>query len=194
MVRFTQTELRHISISVLVLAVAVSGLGPWRWLGTEEVARRLAAISIPLAVGFIAHELSHKLVAMRYGYWAVYRMWSFGLLLALLIGIGSNGEMLFAAPGAVVILAPWYTRRESGLIGLAGPLTNIALACCFLPLSYMGGMLAQIGRFGAFINLWLAFFNMLPVPPLDGSKVFFWNPSVWIAIEAPLLVLMFLPY
>ncbi len=184
MVRFTGIELRHIFISVLILAIAVSGFD----------FHQLVVISLPLAIGFVAHELAHKFTAIRYGYWAVYRMWTFGLLLALVVGLASRGRLLFAAPGAVVILSPYFTSREAGLIGLAGPITNIALAGCFYLVSYLPGMIGLIGFWGALINLWLAFFNMLPIPPLDGSKVFFWNPRIWIAIEALLLVLMFFPY
>ncbi|MCD6434530.1 MAG: site-2 protease family protein, partial [Candidatus Diapherotrites archaeon] len=33
---------------------------------------------------------------------------------------------------------------------------------------------------GAYINFFLAFFNLLPVPPLDGSKVIVWNKFVWL--------------
>ncbi len=184
MVRFTETELRHILISVLVLAVAVSGIG---FLPLEGVGSRFAAISIPLALGFIAHELAHKYVANRYGYFAVYRMWTLGLAFALLIGLASGGGFIFAAPGAVVILSPFFTRRQSGLIGLAGPATNIAIAGCFFPLMYLPGVVSEIGFWGVRINLWLAFFNLLPIPPFDGEKVFSWKPVIWAAIEMPLL-------
>ncbi len=185
MVHFIKTELRHILISVLVLAVAVSGIG---FLSLEGVGARFAAISIPLVLGFIAHELTHKYVANRYGYFAVYRMWTFGLVFALLIGLASGGKFIFAAPGAVVILSSYFTRRQSGLIGLAGPVVNIAIAGCFFPLSYLSGLIGTIGLWGALINLWLAFFNLLPIPPLDGEKVFLWKPAIWAAIEIPLLV------
>lgn len=184
MVRFIETELRHILISVLVLSVAVSGIG---FLPLEGVGNRFAAVSIPLALGFIAHELSHKYVANRYGYFAVYRMWTFGLVFALLIGLASGGRFIFAAPGAVVILSSYFTRRQSGLIGLAGPVVNIAIAGCFFPLSYLSGVVGTIGLWGTLINLWLAFFNLLPIPPLDGAKVFLWKPAIWAAIEIPLL-------
>ena len=185
MVRFTEIELRHISISVLALVIAVSGIG---FLPLEDVGYRLAVISIPLALGFIAHELVHKYVASRYGYFAVYRMWTLGLAFALLIGLASGGKLLFAAPGAVIILSPHFTRHQSGLIGLAGPATNIVIAGCFFPLSFLPGLIGGIGFWGARINLWLAFFNLLPFPPLDGEKVFSWSPAVWAVIEAPLLV------
>jgi len=185
MVRFTEIELRHISISVLALVIAVSGIG---FLPLEDVGYRIAVISIPLALGFTAHELVHKLVAVRYGYFAVYRMWTMGLAFALLIGLASGGKVLFAAPGAVMILSSYFTRRQSGIIGLAGPATNIAIASCFFPLSYLPGLIGDIGLWGALINLWLAFFNLLPFPPLDGGKVFSWSPAAWVAIEVPLLV------
>jgi Zn-dependent protease len=187
MVRFTGTELHHLSVSVLALAVAVSGIG---FLPIERVGDRLAAISIPLALGFVAHELAHKYVANRYGYFAAYQMWMPGLAFALLIGLASGGNFLFAAPGAVVILSPYFTRRQSGLIGLAGPVTNIAIVGCLLLMSYLPGVVGMIGFLGARINLWLAFFNLLPIPPLDGAKVFSWNPAIWAAIEVPLLVLI----
>lgn len=68
MVSFTEIELRHISISVLALVIAVSGIG---FLPLEDVGYRIAVISIPLALGFTAHELVHKLVAVRYGYFGL---------------------------------------------------------------------------------------------------------------------------
>jgi Zn-dependent protease len=184
MVRFTDVEARHIIISILALAIAVSGIG---FLSLEGVAQRFAAISIPLSLGFIAHELTHKYAAGRYGYISVYRMWVLGLAFTLIIGLGSGGQFLFAAPGAVVILTPYFTRRQGGLISLAGPLMNVAIAICFLPMNFLSGLISTIGYWGARINLWLAFFNLIPIPPLDGQKVLSWNPAIWAAIEVPLL-------
>ncbi len=105
--------------------------------------------------------------------------------MALLIGIASSGRFLFAAPGAVVIQATSATQEQHGKISLAGPLTNLGLAALFFPLQSFSGILGLMGAFGVIINLWLALFNLLPVPPLDGSKLFRWKPEVSI----PLLVL-----
>jgi Zn-dependent protease len=185
--KFTELELRHIGISVLVLALALSGLG---FRPLEEVGLRLTAIALPLVVGFIAHELAHKYAAGRYGYFSVYRMWSLGLLMALLAGLATGGRILFAAPGAVMILTAFLTPRQNGLIALAGPLTNLVLAFAFLPLAYLPGWVGLAGFWGARVNSFLAFFNLLPFPPLDGSKVFLWKPAAWVAVEIPVFGLM----
>lgn len=190
--RFTGVELCHILASILVLVVAVSGVGFFYLPSLPAILGRVSVVSLPLAMGFVSHELAHKWVAMRYGHLAIYRMWTLGLVLALLVGLATNGRIIFAAPGAVVILAPYFSRREGGMISLSGPLTNILLAALFLGVSFIDGVVGIIGMQGVFINLWLAFFNMLPLPPLDGSKVFFWNPIIWATLEIPLAAVIFL--
>lgn len=66
-----------------------------------------------------------------------------------------------------------------GLVGAAGPLSNVLIAVVFGLLIRFGGALAlpvqflQIALFIVFLNLILAVFNLVPIPPLDGSKVLF---------------------
>jgi len=66
------------------------------------------------------------------------------------------------------------------LVGAAGPLSNILLAVIFGFFIRFGGAYAflppaffQIASFIVFLNLVLAIFNLVPIPPLDGSKVLF---------------------
>mgnify|MGYP006295274365 CR=1 FL=1 len=180
---FEKGELRDIAISVGVLAVAVSGLGP-NWRGLEPIIGNLAAVALPLVVGFFAHEMVHKTVAEGYGYRSYYQMWTQGLLFALIIGVASSGRFLFAAPGAVMIEAGNATVEENGKISISGPLTNLAVAGMFFPLIFLPNPIASIGYYGVFINTWLAFFNFLPVGPLDGRKIFRWKPKLSIGLLA----------
>jgi len=61
-------------------------------------------------------------------------------------------------------------------VALAGPASNIALALVSAFLFHLigrltGGLVAQIFLASVYVNLILAFFNLLPLPPLDGSKL-----------------------
>lgn len=64
-------------------------------------------------------------------------------------------------------------KRDAGLTALAGPVTNILIATLFAVLYHILGtpLLQYICFYVIFFNLILAFFNLIPFPPLDGSKV-----------------------
>lgn len=142
-----------------------------------------------VGTGFILHELAHKYVAIHFGAEAEYRAWPFGLVIAL---ITSLVGFVFAAPGATYVFGGKNIGlRENGIISLAGPLTNILIAVIFfIPMitfshNYIGQILSGV----VFINLFLALFNLLPIPPLDGSKVFEWNKGIWAITFIPLAYL-----
>lgn len=174
--KFTARELTQLLISLLVLTLAFSFALRW------EIGFPLGiVIALPaVATGFLFHELMHKFVAQRYGCWAEYRMFPFGLLLALLVSIAG---FVFAAPGAVLI-AGSVTQAQNGKINLAGPLTNIGIALAFSALRFVSlpPYLAITVWLVCLVNAFLAFFNLLPVPPLDGSKIFKWSVGSWIAV------------
>lgn len=68
-------------------------------------------------------------------------------------------------------------RYGEAKVAAAGPLMNIALAILFgmlirlAPALGLGSAFVEIASYIVFINLILAFFNMIPIPPLDGSKI-----------------------
>ena len=65
-------------------------------------------------------------------------------------------------------------KRDSGLTGLAGPLSNFLVAIFFALIFHLcsfSALIQYICFFVIYLNLLLAFFNLIPVPPLDGSKV-----------------------
>ncbi len=68
-------------------------------------------------------------------------------------------------------------RWGQALVAVAGPLSNIAIVIIFGTYLALSG--AQVNLFNSllatvvFINLWLAIINLVPVPPLDGSKILF---------------------
>ena len=197
MFRFTGKEIRDLIISFIVIALGFTILysnGDY-----SHVTLIFPVVMIGVGAGFIFHELGHKFVAMHYGYYAEYELWPTGLLIAL---ASSFFGFIFAAPGAVVIYSNGMEKKTNGLISIAGPIVNIVLGLIFFLIlgslgdfiyTETGAIVYLICVLGTRINFFLAAFNLLPIPPLDGSKVMAWSVPVWLitfAIAA-LLVLVF---
>jgi Zn-dependent protease len=169
-------ELLHILVSVLTISLAFT-------LFDEFTFDKFFLILITVGTAFILHELGHKFVAIAYGAQARYRAWVAGLFLALAMAFVTSlfgSPIVFAAPGAVYIYGPHLTRGQNGKIALAGPLVNLALAIFFLFALAFSFLPAALAATGFMINAFLGAFNMIPFPPLDGSKVAEWNRSVWL--------------
>ncbi len=148
----------------------------------------MAISSITVGVGFLLHELAHKVLALRYGCRAEFR--SFDSMLLITIAMSFFG-FIIAAPGAVFIQGRVNAQRN-GLISAAGPVTNIFLALVFLAVMAVSSsaFVSQAAYYGMSINTWLAIFNMLPFFNLDGTKVFAWSKPVYFAILGFAFVLM----
>jgi Zn-dependent protease len=151
----------------------------------------LPIVMVGVGAGFILHELGHKFVSMKYGYWAEFKLWPQGLIFAL---VTSFFGFVFAAPGAVYTYANYMTDEINGKISIAGPVVNIILALVFLAIataiypsafySETSSLIFVICAVGYSINSFLAVFNLLPIGNLDGSKVLTWNFGIWIVTIA----------
>jgi len=133
--------------------------------------------SITVGLGFIAHEMAHKVVAQRYGCTAEFRAWDSMLIMAVVM---SFFGLVIAAPGAVMISGP-VGKRRNGKISAAGAIANLVVALLFLSILLISakGALFSIARYGFMINTWLALFNMIPFWMFDGKKVLEWNRAVY---------------
>ena len=145
-------------------------------------------VSIPVVLLSLSfHELAHGYVAMKLGdptarYYGritmnpLKHLDPIGALSMLLFGIG------WAKP--VPIDPRYYRDRKKGilLVSLAGPVTNFVLSFISLLLEGIlikfGSLqidivrwLCQMCTYSAIINLGLGLFNLVPIPPLDGSKI-----------------------
>jgi Zn-dependent protease len=166
-------ELRDFFLSIAVLGIAFS----WRYL-IDKLYSYALAVFIAIGIGFLFHELAHRFTARRFGAYSRYRAWYLGLLLALVISIASRGSVVFAAPGNVEVYRPWYSPRADLFISLAGPLANIVIALISTAI-YTYTRIDYIYIVG-YINTILAFFNLLPIPPLDGYKAIRRNIFLWL--------------
>ena len=78
------------------------------------------------------------------------------------------------------------------MIAASGPITNIILAALFFTMS-RGGLISDplllaAAMYGFWINMFLAAFNMIPIDPLDGAKVFRSSAIMWAVIAVPAIV------
>ena len=152
-----------------------------------------------LLVGFPIHEFSHALAAYRlgdgtaklFGRLTINPIAHFdpvgGILLAVtFIGSAASGSAFgfgWAKPTPVNPMNLMYGRRGEAIVAAAGPLSNLVLAAAAaIPLRYLianpelaveVGLLWDILSYFVLINVVLMVFNLIPVPPLDGSKVLF---------------------
>lgn len=169
-------EISDLVAAWLILSVAFANL--FRSLTFEGVAVSVATVGL----GFLLHELAHKVVAQNYGLKAVfhanYSMLGFAVL-------ASFAGFIFAAPGAVYTEGS-RTRKQQTAISVAGPVTNIVLALAFLAVP------GPIGSFGTSINGWLALFNMMPFGGLDGQDIYRYNKPVYILTVAVSAGIVFL--
>jgi Zn-dependent protease len=184
-IRFSSVETQHLLAAVVVLTLGFAifrteGGNPGERIANlfEDPVLIIASL-LAMASGFVLHELAHKVVAQRFGYWAEFRAQFVLLGLSLFVAVAS--PFFFAVPGAVMILGR-VTRRENGFISIVGPAMNLVIALAMLPFTFVTDPSAPAPRiFGTIgtINALLALFNLIPLGVLDGRKVWQWSKAAW---------------
>jgi Zn-dependent protease len=168
-------------------------------LDPDRILPAAIVVAIMLLIGFPVHEFSHALAAYRlgdgtarlFGRLTVNPIAHFdpvgGILLAVtFIGSAAAGGAFgfgWAKPTPVNPMNLMFGRRGEAIVAAAGPISNLVLAAAAaIPLRYLlanpelagqVGLLDEILFFFVLINVVLMVFNLIPVPPLDGSKVLF---------------------
>lgn len=197
------TELKHLGIAFLVLTfdltIVITRFNPFANVPVGGSAFWLEAVAVGATIaflGFVAHELAHKISAQRRGFWAEFRMSPTWLVISV---ITSLLGFLIAAPGATVI-GGMGDVRSWGRTSLAGPLLNLAAGGAFLAVAFgtweaAGSVvLWRVFVFLGFFMGWFAAFNLIPFGPLDGRKVWRWSPGSWVSTMGVALLLVGFTY
>ncbi len=156
---------------------------------------------IILLFSVVIHEVSHGLAALRLGDDTAEKMGRLTLnpikhldpigsvLLPLMLVLMRSGFIFgWAKPVPYNPLNLKMPRRDSALLAFAGPMSNFCLALIFgLLLRFLfipAGLIVNLTQlpftfgdaiaFIIYINILLGIFNLLPIPPLDGSKILFY--------------------
>ena len=187
-------EITSLIISVIVVSLVFTG---WNNLITLNKFH-IATAFIGVSTAFLFHELAHRFVARRYGCYAKHVLNPFGLVLTLFtmflpLRIIITGYVsVFCIERFLNSYGIADSRKVNAYIALAGPLTNIIIAILFWGLIYapIPYIYVRIFSYASFINLWIAFFNLIPIPPLDGSKIFSYKPVLSISLLLFAIILM----
>jgi Zn-dependent protease len=182
-----------------------------------------------LVFAMVAHEYAHAVVALQQGDDTAYALgrvtlnpiphidpWM-SLLLPALLWFGSNGQYTFGGAKPVPINSRKFRNYRKGdiLVSAAGVATNFCLAFVWSLVFILLGLVSRgfpagaavLGTaqrmmvHGIWLNLLLCFFNLIPIPPLDGSHLVYhalppnagnWYRSLQRFGYLPLFALMFL--
>ena len=159
-------------------------------------------LALPMLVfAMVAHEYAHAVTALQQGDDTAYSVgrvtlnpvphidpWM-SLLLPALLWFGSHGQFTFGGAKPVPVNSRKFRnfRRGDVIVSAAGVTTNLFLAVGFAVLFVVLGiagrsMPAASGAldtaqrmmvYGIWLNLVLCFFNLIPIPPLDGSHLLY---------------------
>ena len=194
---FSQKEVKHISIAALLVVGIGFSIGlygnyfggflfEWTW-------GMMAAFAAVMTASFLAHEIAHKIIAQKKGMWAEFRLTTWGAVLTF-ASIFLPFRMI--APGAMMIGGSIPSGEDIVKISIAGPITNLIFSSALLgsAFAFFPNTFAYLLFFAAYINAFMAVFNLIPFGILDGYKIFSFNKKLWALAFVPAVVLTIITF
>lgn len=161
-----RVDISWIVIAVLITWSLAKGFFPHYYPGLRGTAYWWMGIAgaMGLFISVVLHELSHSLVARRYG-------------------LTMKGITLFIFGGVAEMPEEPQNPKTEFLMAAAGPVSSLVLGAVFYSFQVLAGRYSlsiyvnAVLWYLALINVVLAVFNMLPAFPLDGGRVF--RAALW---------------
>ena len=163
----------------------------------SPIIQTVALFAIPMIFAITLHEAAHGYVAKYFGDYTAYQAGRISLnpinhidpvgtvLIPVALVVFTAGQFVFgwAKPVPVNFGNLRDPKRDMLWVAAAGPGANLFMALCWalilkivveLPGNYFSSPLQQMAQGGVLINLGLMVLNLIPIPPLDGSHLFYY--------------------
>ncbi len=158
----------------------------------DQLIQTVALAAIPVLFAITLHEAAHGYVARHFGDMTADKAGRitlnplrhidpFGTIILPLLTLSMGGILFgWAKPVPVNFAALRRPKKDMLWVAIAGPASNLAMACgwallykmgLMFPENYFAGPLLGMAMIGIQINVILMVLNLLPLPPLDGGRV-----------------------
>ncbi len=181
--KFSNDEIKAIIVTTIILGF-VASFSEW---GKDVFDFKIgfinyfnAALIVGLAI--LVRVSVQRIAGLWVGLRVEYKEWFLGLMISLVLVFVTKGKLMFLVPGGIFLhflerqrLGSFRYGLSYGTVGFVcfwGVVANVFLATVFKVLSLMMPYNPLLAK-AVIINMWMALFSMLPIPPLDGSRIFF---------------------
>ncbi|MFP4423745.1 MAG: hypothetical protein ACLFP2_00780 [Candidatus Woesearchaeota archaeon] len=201
---FNPAEVRAILLTILFLVIIVAlndgrpefQLGPWL--------SNLFLMTAIVVVSVLVKQAGYRLVGIHYGFRVEYKLWWYGIIVSLAITLLSGGTVWILIPGGIILHHMKIQRlgefrygtniRTLALVSAAGPLFNVLFATGVKSLGMIGFLPSLVVDKIFLFNLAFAAYSMLPIPPLDGSKVMYDSRLIYMFVTSFIILYAILAY
>ncbi|MBN2421526.1 hypothetical protein JXB27_04575 [Candidatus Woesearchaeota archaeon] len=181
--KFSKNEWRDIFITIFVISFIFSftNWGVDKFDAVYGISN-LILVFVLVSIAMFGKLFVQKKLANKFGFETEFKPWIFGMILGLFISFISNGKFIFLALGVVTYAVIEHTRlghrhqlsfNTMAWISILGIFVNVALAAIFRILSE--SFFREIMMKAADINLWIAFFGILPIPLIRFGADSWWK-------------------
>lgn len=196
--KFSPYEVRGLTIAILVIGFIISfkEWGAGRFDVSAGLFNLFNAVLIA-ALSILVHDAGQRIWGLAIGFRIEFRMWTFGLIFAVAVAFVSNGSLWIIVPGGFMLhhLAGHrlgffrYGVNYFGqaMVALAGPLFTLML---IITLKSLGAFFPDniLIEKAIMFNVIYMITCMLPVPPLDGSKIFFGSRMLYAFVLPTMMI------
>ncbi len=181
---FTREEKKAILISILVLTFITGFNDGSKTFDLNAYLTNYLFALIMVTVTFFVHQIGYRLLGIKVGFRVEYQLWWYGLLAAVIVCLVTNGRILLLIPGGFIVHhldvgRLWRFRYginvfPVAMIALMGALASILFGTLLKQLNIwiFDDSMIWMNEYFTY-NLLFAALNLLPIPPLDGSRILF---------------------